>query len=236
MKLVDELRAEHVLIEQVVGSLRSYSAARLAGEGDPADGAAFLRFFRLYSGAFHHGREEEDLLPALVKHAEIRANSGPVISILLQHREMEKVLERMVPLLEGEPGTPVTVGTVGTVGTAGAVGAVAGSRELLDLATTYARSLWLHIDAENTVLLPESEERLRHSGVPDLSGCGATVEELAARAEGERLVSAYPPKFDPGAVRGEGCAVCPSHGVTCEGVEREWWTDWEWEAFGRASE
>ena len=157
-----------------------------------------------------------------MKHAEIRADSGPVISLLLQHREMEKVLGQMVPLLEPGPAAPG--------------GAVVGSRELHDLATTYARALWLHIDAENTVLLPESEERLRHSGVPDLTGWEATAEESAARAEGERLVLAYPPRFDPGAVRGEGCAICPSHGVTCEGVEREWWTDWEWEAFGRASE
>ena len=218
MKLVDELRAEHVLIEKVVGSLVSYAAARLAGEGNAADGAAFLRFFRSFSGAFHHGREEDVLIPALVKHAEIRAASGPVSSLLLQHREMEKVLAEMVPLLAAPGGT------------------AAGCAPLLEAATRYSRALWLHIDAENTVLLPESEERLRRSGVPDLSGPEATAEESAARADGERLVLAYPPKFDPGAIRGEGCAICPSHGVTCEGVEREWWTDWEWEAFGRASE
>lgn len=221
MRIVDELRDEHVLIEKVVGSLVTYAAARLAGDGDPADGAGFVRFFRLFSGEHHHGREESVLIPALVKHAEIRADSGPVVSILLQHREMEKVLDRMVPLLEGSGGRP---------------GAVASSRELHDLATAYARALWLHIDAENTVLLPESEERLRRSGVPDLAGPEPTAEGVAARAEGERLLAAYPPRHDPGAIRGEGCAVCPSHGVTCEGVEREWWTEWEWEAFGRDAE
>jgi hemerythrin-like domain-containing protein len=221
VKIVDELREEHVLIEKVVGSLVAYAVARLTGEGDPADGARFVRFFRLFSGEFHHGREEEVLIPALVKDAEIRADSGPVVSLLLQHREMEKVLARMVPLLEGPPGGP---------------GSVPGSRELHDLATSYARSLWLHVDAENTVLLPESEERLRRSGVHELAGPEPTDEVRAARAEGERLVAAYPPRHDPGAVRGEGCAVCPSHGVTCEGVEREWWTDWEWEAFGRGAE
>lgn len=218
MKLVDELRDEHVLIERVAGSLRSYASERLAGRGDSADGAGYLRFFRLYSGGFHHAREEDTLIPALVAHAEIRADSGPVVSILLQHREMEKVLAEAEPFLAAPGGT------------------VAGSDRLLDLVTTYARALWLHIDAENSVLFPESEERLRRSGVPELRGRAPTPEEAAAGVEGERLATRYPAVHDPGAIRGDGCAVCPSHGVTCEGVEREWWSEWEWEAFRNAEE
>jgi hypothetical protein len=30
-------------------------------------------------------------------------------------------------------------------------------------------------------------------------------------------------------VRGGGCVLCPSYGITCDGLEREWWTELEWE-------
>jgi hypothetical protein len=32
-------------------------------------------------------------------------------------------------------------------------------------------------------------------------------------------------------VRGDGCVICPSYGVTCEGLEREWWNAHEWDEF-----
>jgi hypothetical protein len=102
---------------------------------------------------------------------------------------------------------------------------------VLDIATRYAHALLLHIDAENSVLLPEGEERLRRAGIHELEGRAATAEELAARAEGERLAEIYPPVHDPAALRGEGCVICPSYGTTCGGLEREWWTDDEWEEF-----
>ena len=27
------------------------------------------------------------------------------------------------------------------------------------------------------------------------------------------------------------CVVCPSYGLSCEGLEREWWTEQEWDDF-----
>ena len=74
-------------------------------------------------------------------------------------------------------------------------------------------------------MLPESEKRLRRVGVLELDGRAPTVEEVAAREAGVRLVERYPPSYDPGAVRGEGCVVCTSFGVDCDGVEREWWSE-----------
>ncbi len=218
MKLIDELRAEHELIERVLGSLRTWVVRRVSAEADPRDGKAFVRFFRELSGSFHHGREENVLLPALVAYAELRAKSGPVVALVDQHRSMEATFEEMEPLLLSEPRTPAQKEALG------------------DLATRYSRALWQHIDAENSVLLPESEKRLARAMVRELPSRPMTESEAAARADGERLSGAYPQAYDPGAIRGEGCVICPSHGVTCEGVEREWWNDWEWESFGRGQE
>ena len=213
MRLLEELRAEHELIDRVAGSLRAFAAARAGGEGDAGDGAAFRRFFRLWAGAWHHAREEETLFPALAAKAELSPAHGPIAAFVEQHHEMSKVLDALDPLLDREP-----------------LGEADG-RRLLELATAYARELGRHIDAENSVLLPESEVRLRQANVLELEGRAPTDEELAARAEGERLAAAWAFMVDAGGVRGEGCVVCPSYGTTCRGVEAEWWNDSEWEEF-----
>ena len=212
MRLIDDLYAEHVRIERTVGALLTFSSLRTRGDAPPGDGAAFLRFFRLFAGDFHHAKEEDTLFPALLRHLELRPDSGPIYSLTRQHREMGRTLGELAPLLPHPAFAP------------------GDGERMTSLATAYAHALLAHIDAENSVLLPEGEERLRRAGVTDLAGRAATDEERAAGDEGDRLAVLYPPG-PGGAVRGEGCVICPSYGVTCEGLEREWWTDHEWEAF-----
>ena len=212
MLFLDELRDEHALIDRVAGSLRSWAAARARGEAGPGDGAAFRSFFRLWAGAWHHAREEETLFPALAAKAELSLERGPLAAFVEQHHEMAKVLDGIDPLLDRDPLSPEE-----------------GAR-LVALVGEYTRELGRHVDAENSVLIPESEVRLRQANVLELSGRAATPEELAARDEGRRLADAWP--FHPGdGIRGEGCVVCPSYGTTCRGVEAEWWNDSEWEEF-----
>ena len=57
------------------------------------------------------------------------------------------------------------------------------------------------------------------------------VEAGAAREDGEGLRETYPPRLDPSLIRGEECVICPHYGQTCDGIEREWWSDAEWEEF-----
>jgi hemerythrin-like domain-containing protein len=213
VRLIDDLRAEHEVIERALGSLRTYVERRSGGEGTPGDGAGFVRFFQLFAGTWHHAREEDTLFPALEKHLELPPDSGPLFSFVDQHHRMAAVLDEMAPLLSAGSTTP------------------AETERLRELSTKYAHALLVHIDAENSVLLPESEERLRRAGVHELSMREPTAEELSAKAEGERLAGLYPPSHDASAVRGEGCVICPSYGTTCGGLEREWWTDDEWERF-----
>ncbi len=218
MRLIDDLRAEHEVIERVLGSLRTYLERRARGDGAPSAGEGFLRFFRLWAGGYHHAREEETLLPALEKHLELAPRTGPVFSIADQHRKMEATLAGLAPLLLLESPTRDEAGS------------------LVTLFTVYSHALLVHIDAENSVLLPESDERLRRAGVHELPARDATPEELAARAEGERLATLFPPSHDPSALRGEGCVICPSYGTTCGGVEREWWNESEWDRLRRGLE
>lgn len=213
MQLLDDLRREHALIEPVLGSLQAYAAARASGSAGPDDAAAYLAFFRLYAGRYHHAREEDILLPALVAQAELPADRGPIPSLLRQHHDMAGQLAAVAALLAKETLAPDEAAA------------------LVDGVTGYAHALLRHIDAENSVLLPESEQRLRRAGVLELPDRPLAEEERAARDGVAAPLERHPPLHDRGALRGEGCFVCPSHGTTCDGVEREWWSDDEWDDF-----
>lgn len=211
MQLLDDLRREHDLIDQVLGSLRTFVSACLAGQGDPVDGARFLTFFRHYAGTFHHDKEETLLFQALIEKAELPGGRGPIAALTAEHHHMAGLLEAMAGLLEG----PLTAET--------------DRARLRDLAVDYSWSLWRHIDAENSVMFPESEERLRRAFVHELPSRPMTAQEQAAREDGLALLAAYPPQPDLQVPRGDGCINCPSFGTTCEGLETEWWTESEWE-------
>src|SRR4051812_25605564 len=93
MKILDDLREEHALIERVVGSLRTFAAT---SGNDPADAAAYLRFFRLFARRFHHAREEEVLFPALVA-TEVPKDRGPLKVLLDAHHAIAQMLDAMDP-------------------------------------------------------------------------------------------------------------------------------------------
>ncbi|WLT32498.1 hemerythrin domain-containing protein [Geothrix sp. PMB-07] len=211
MQLIEDLRAEHELIERVAESLRAFVTARMANQGDPADGGRFLAFFRHYVGTFHHHKEEAVFFQALTEKAEVPGHRGPVAALTLEHASMGRLLDELGPLL-GEPALDADSG-----------------RHLHDLAVEYSRSLWRHIDAENSVIFPEGQERLRRFHVRELPSRPMTDPEQAAHDGGLALLAAYPPERDAEVHRGDGCVTCPSYGIACEGLEREWWTDLEWE-------
>ena len=201
MHLLDELRSEHDLIERAVGSLQAFAASPVRSA---ADGEAYLRFFRLYAGRFHHAREEDTLFPALVRETDAPADRGPLKVLLDAHHAMAHILEKMAPPLEQ-------------------------GGDLEGLAARYGAALLHHIDAENSVLFPESETRLRRAGINELPDRLPDADEDAARAALEELLAKYPPREIPGLIRGEGCVSCEAWGEGCDGVEREWWTELEWE-------
>jgi len=209
MKLIDELQAEHAEIEQVAGAFLTYVAAP-ARARSIEDGAAFLQFFRSYANHFHHAREEETLFVALRDRAGLPADRGPIATMAADHERMAGLLAGLAAGLEGGADTEAP---------------------FRESAAAYVHALWHHIDAENSVLFPECEPRLRRNGVTELPSRPMTPEECRALAAGRVLVARYPPPPDPGEMRGEGCIMCPAFGVTCRGLELEWWNEWEWDEF-----
>jgi hemerythrin-like domain-containing protein len=202
MLLLDELRAEHLLVDRVAGSLVRFAEEAARGDCCEEDVADFARFFRIYVSGFHHEREEQSLFPALIDRAEVPADRGPLPAIEEDHRAMAAMVDRF----DAEKGEPARASKT---------------------ARRLAHHLWEHVDKENSVLLPESADRLRRNGVVRLEGREPTDEEDAARELGERLTKRYPALDDPGVVRGDGCIACSAFGETCGGIETEWWSTWE---------
>lgn len=202
VQLLDDLRREHELIERVLGAMRTFVEQLVRGEAERADLDRFIAFFEGYAGAFHHEREEEILIPALVDGAGLPRDRGPLGVILEDHASLAAILARMK--------------------------AEADALAIRELAIRYSHVLWAHIDVENSVLFPESENQLRRNGIVDLPVPHAPPAVHAAAADGVALIERYPPLL-PEIIRGDGCVMCHAYGDTCRGLEREWWNEWAWE-------
>jgi hemerythrin-like domain-containing protein len=202
MRLIDEFRIEHRLIDRVAGSLFRFAGAARSGDTSSQDSEDFVRFLRVFVSGYHHEREEQILFPALVERAEVPADRGPLPAIGADHR--------------------VAVALVDELESAGHDG-----QQAADVARRLAHHLWEHIDKEDSVLLTESVDRLRRNGVTRLQGREPTEDEAAARELGEELTTRFPPRDDPEFVRGDGCIACSAFGETCGGIESEWWNTWE---------
>ncbi|MBL8921471.1 MAG: hemerythrin domain-containing protein [Myxococcaceae bacterium] len=209
MKLADELIAEHELIDRALGAFRTWAQAWARGEGEVAHGRAFLTFFQRWAHDFHHAREEDVFVPALVAEVSLPRERGPIAVILDDHVVMGRLRAAMTDSLDRDD---------------------AGSRQRVDeLAREFSHRLWHHLDAENSVFFPEGVERLRKRGVYELEGRGPTADELEAKRAVEALLERYPPLRDATVYRGDGCVMCPAYNETCRGLEREWWTESEWD-------
>ncbi|HPP84017.1 MAG TPA: hemerythrin domain-containing protein [Rubrivivax sp.] len=213
MKLLDTLVEEHALIDRVLGAFRTYVGGLGDGAADPDDGRRFMAFFGDFAAHFHHDREERVLFDALVRHVELPPDRGPVQALVREHAEMAQWLRDMTPLIERGPRSGDQV------------------VRLQALATRYSQALWRHIDAENSVLYPQANERLVRCGIHGLPDRQMSDAEAAARAQGAALLARYRPLEDAELVRGDGCFMCRAYGERCNGLEAEWWTELEWEEF-----
>lgn len=210
MKLIEELVAEHRLIEKVAGSFVTFAGARVLDASVPARGADYLRFFRAFAD-LHHAREEHVLFEALVSELDLPRDRGPLAVMNGDHARFAALLGKLDGLVAREDE--------------------AARSHCATLAKAYAYGLWKHIDAEDSVLFPEAERRLERAGVRELAAPADPAAE-AVRALGVELTRTWEPASDHDALRGDGCIMCPAYGATCRGLEREWWSKLEWEEFG----
>ncbi len=206
MSLLDALEDEHRLVDALAGSLICCARLLEQGVAGAADVADFVCVLRGWVGGFHHRREERILFTALVEYAEVPAKHGPIPILTDEHRESAA----LVDALEA---------------------AAASGPEAAGIARRLAAHLWEHVDKETSVIFPEARLRLVRGGAPALSDPGPTEAEATVRELADELVERFPPEEDPDVMRGEGCIACSAFAVTCGGIEKEWWNDWEMEHY-----
>ncbi len=204
MQLLEEFAEEHRLVDRVAGSLIRFAEGATDGSPNVTDVADFVLFFRVFVAGYHHEREEKVLIPALVNHAEVPGDRGPLAVIEADHREAAGLVVELAARADD-------------------------AGRAADVARRLAHHLWEHVDKEGSVLLPEAEQRLIRGGVNHFEGRPPTADETAAWDLGERLTERFPPLDDPEAVRGDGCVACSAFTESCGGIEKEWWNTWETE-------
>lgn len=200
MRIIDDIRAEHRLIDEVVGSLYFWGHRGSDHPDADRDLRDLIIFLRVFVHEFHHGGEEV-LFRALVEHGEVPGNHGPLAILTAEHQSVPPVLDELA-----------------------AAGPCVASEAA---AKRLAAEIWLHLDKEETVLLLEAERRLIDGGIRRLEGPPPSEEVETARALGLALIRRLPPMDDPDLIRGDGCIPCEAFGDTCHGIETEWWSDWE---------
>ncbi|MFW6201449.1 MAG: hemerythrin domain-containing protein [Gemmatimonadota bacterium] len=133
----ETLRREHRLIVRVAASLE-----RLIEQTTPPLDALVdcITFFRLFTDACHHRKEEDHLFAALEEWGLAR-DSGPVAVMLEEHRAGRELVERMsVALSAVRAGKP------------------AGSADFKEAARDYIRLIRQHIAKEDDALFEMADD------------------------------------------------------------------------------
>jgi hemerythrin-like domain-containing protein len=183
-KPIDVLMEEHRLIEQVLGSLESYTVAVEGGLAVERPRVAdYGEFFKGFADACHHGKEEDILFQRMIERG-FPEDSGPLAVMYHEHNEGRARVRilRNAGLDEGPIGDEER-------------GA------LLTAATEFIPLLRQHIIKEDRILYPMA---LRALTGPELDQMETAFEEFEKRmaAEGtedrfravaERLTTAFAP-------------------------------------------
>ncbi len=215
MKLLQDLRAEHDLIDRMLDSFRTAVNQLIQGRAKPKDLLRFVTFFRVIADEFHHAREEEVLFAALVNQLQLPGDRGPIGVMTDDHRKFRVRLNQLEQLIEKRSLSP------------------AEQVQLRTATEQYIDAMQHHIDAENSVLFVEGEICLRDAGIAELACRGLTAREMKVRFTAEELMQRYPPTANVEILRGDGCPMCPAYQVICDGYEREWAKVSRW---GRAAD
>jgi len=128
-----QLRHEHEVFLRALALLERFGEALRAGTPLDRDALAWIiDFFRTFVDKCHHGKEEQHLFPALERHGVPR-DGGPLGVMLLEHEHGRALLRAM---------------------------SQGGDRAVAEAIGGYVTLLRAHIDKENGVLFPMSEQIL----------------------------------------------------------------------------
>ncbi len=156
------LREEHRRILQVVDALTAH-LDRGRRTADPDNLRRCVEFFRLYTDALHHGKEEDLLFESLAERGFSR-NSGPISVMLHEHQIGRALVRQMAGLIDRLDGDPEAW------------------REFDHAARSYAGLLHRHIEREDYGLFDLADNAIEAPECRRL--CDAYDDVCARRFEG----------------------------------------------------
>lgn len=134
-----DLIDEHVVIMQALNIMQEISERLQRNEPvDRADIAELLGFLSEFADRCHHGKEEDLLIPGILK-AGLLDNNGPIKAILSEHHQGREYISRMRKSIEGD-----TIDEEGFLGSS----------------MEYVSLLREHIRKEDTLLFPLIESKM----------------------------------------------------------------------------
>lgn len=143
MSATEELKKDHRVIERMLAIIGAADARVNVGKELP-DGF-FLNvvdFIRNFADRYHHGKEEDNLFPAMEQRG-IPRQDGPIAIMLMEHDEGRGYVKAMDDAAKRL-----------------AAGDKAALREALDNALNYAGLLSQHIDKEENILYQMANQAL----------------------------------------------------------------------------
>lgn len=105
---------------------------------DDEDFREMINFLKLFADKCHHGKEEGFMFPAMEK-AGIPNQNGPIGQMLIEHTEGRNYISQMSASLAEKSVK---------------------ENDLIKSATNYIKLMRSHIEKENTVLFPMSDEKI----------------------------------------------------------------------------
>jgi hemerythrin-like domain-containing protein len=143
MSATEELKDEHRIIERMLAIIDA--AAARADQGQKLPPHFFSKvvdFISNFADKCHHGKEEDNLFPALEEHGILR-HSGPIGVMLVEHEQGRAYVRGM-----DEAGKRFANGDKEAL------------RVALDNASSYSELLRKHIDKEDNVLYVMADRAL----------------------------------------------------------------------------
>ncbi|MCZ7533741.1 MAG: hemerythrin domain-containing protein [Acidimicrobiia bacterium] len=160
------LREEHQLILKVAGRLDEMLTDEERGEELQFDTLeSCITFFRLFTDAFHHGKEEDLLFPGLEEEG-LPSDSGPIAAFLEDHAQGRVYVADMVASLEEARAGDAQAG-----------------RAVRDAARAYVDLIVDHISREDGILFDMADNMITGSACSTL--CSRYDDVCASKFEGK---------------------------------------------------
>ncbi|MDP3880421.1 MAG: hemerythrin domain-containing protein [Dehalococcoidales bacterium] len=143
MSATEELKKEHRVIERVLTIIGEADVRESEGKDLPAEFfPKIIDFIRNFADRCHHGKEEDNLFPAMEQRG-IPRQDGPVAIMLMEHDEGRGYVRGL-----DEAAQRLAAGDKGAM------------REAMDNALDYAGLLRQHIEKEDNILYRMADQAL----------------------------------------------------------------------------